>query len=101
MTLDDALLDLDVAIRAILIHRPRHRQDAVRAAVAAVRATARAEAEGTRVDPAEQLQAALERAAAELGWSGTMIIVNKLGRVHAGPPRREAERATFIQGDQP
>lgn len=87
-TLDAALLDLDVAIRAILVHRPRHRQEAIRAAVGAVRSAARSEVEGARVDAAQQLQAALERAAAELGWSDTMIIVNKAGRLLGGSARR-------------
>ena len=90
-TLDAALLDFWTAVRAVLPYPSHARQDAVRRAAAAVVAAARAEAEGARVDPAEQLQAALKRAAAELGWSDTMIIVNKAGRVHAGPPRRAAE----------
>lgn len=90
-TLDDALLDLDVAIRAILRHRPRCRREAVRAAVHAVRQAAIAEAEGGSTDAGEQLRAALDRCAADRGWSETMVIVNAAGRRHAGPVRRAAE----------
>lgn len=86
--LDAALLDLDVAIRAILVHRPRHRQQAIRAAVGAVRTAARAEVEGARVDAAQQLQAALERAAVELGWTEVTAVVNRAGRLLGGTARR-------------
>jgi len=86
--LDDALLDLDAAVRGILPYRPRQQQDAVRRAIARVIQSARAEAAGEFVDPRQQLQAALDRAAAELGWSETIVIVNAAGRRHAGPTTR-------------
>lgn len=89
--LDDALLDLNVAVGSILPYRPRQQQDAVRRAIARVIQSARAEAAGEFVDPRQQLQAALERAAAELGWSEVTIIVNAAGRRHAGPAPRAAE----------
>lgn len=86
--LDNALLDLDVAVRSILPYRPRERQAAVRRAVTAVATAARAEAMGERTDAREQLRVALERAAGELGWSEVTIVVNAAGRRHAGPARR-------------
>lgn len=88
MTLDAALLDLHAAVARILLHRPRRQQEAVRRALLDVAAAARAEAEGARLDAAEQLQAALERAAAELGWSEVTVIVNKAGRLLGGTARR-------------
>lgn len=88
MNLDAALLDFWTAARAVLPYRPRAQQEAVKRAAAAVAAAARAEAEGACVDPADQLRAALDRAAGELGWSEVTLIVNAAGRRHAGPARR-------------
>lgn len=88
MTLDAALLDLHAAVARILLHRPRRQQDAVRHALRDVAAAARAEAAAPRLDAREQLRAALDRAAEDLGWSDTMVVVNQRARLHAGSIRR-------------
>lgn len=86
--LDNALLDLDAAVRSILPYRPRAKQEAVRRAVAAVLREARAEVAGPALSADEELRQALERCAAELGWSEAMLIVNAAGRRLGGSARR-------------
>ena len=86
--LDAALLDFLTVARSVLPYRPLADQEAVKRAAAAVAAAARAEAEGARVGAREQLQAALERAAVELGWSEVTVVVNAAGRRLGGLARR-------------